>query len=584
MNPIKQIKPVFPIFETKEDSKKLIYSLIVNDGDENDPGMDATIQQLKKNRLLKEWASTSDKTKKIREALWKRLTLIFKNIFKDLNTLNLSTSQTHLRKMVLNLNSLDPVIRRLTLLIVLTRLKFSKKFRKNWIKLFPILHYSRQILIGSSWSNFLDWDKILASRSNQYSQATIFFSQDLNGHTINFDEFELGKAIVTQDLTSIPDPATSFSWLDRDLRKEFKDRALKGQKYSQEDGSKNFCSLKPILEGQFISQKQVRVPSSLKKSFQIRSKRTIRVEKKKEIKNQKISELNYSQNPSLFSKINEFKIFRSSLHSNLDRSPSTSPNHVKERINNYEEEEEKKQDRAEFGIKKIEYKKPPFDDNKLSLFLPHSSKESKNYSIKLPNKQSTTKKLKISNRNRNNSTNIQRERVTSMSINKNQNKRSKSNQRSFKISTKNKTGNAERLYAGFNKHHDSNIFKTTITNATVENQKSWKFISKPRIQKMDKPYKKYMAAETTDSPSSQKNKHFFMVKEKNRNRSTIKNRMKTGSINNQNLTKKSQNRPNREIKEKRENRIESIERFQRSYQNYRNFSGQSESGSLTINL
>lgn len=88
---------------------------------------------------------------KVPTMLWNLLKLIFKNMYKDLSKVKLSLSKSYITQLNNYLSHGDSHIRKLTLLIVVVRLKFEKRFRRRWMQAFPHSIKKKRIMLGKKW-------------------------------------------------------------------------------------------------------------------------------------------------------------------------------------------------------------------------------------------------------------------------------------------------------------------------------------------------------------------------------------------------------------------------------------------------
>lgn len=159
--------------------------------------------------------------------LWNLLKLIFKNMYKDLNTINLSSSTQYIQKLEDYLSHPDLQIRKLSLLVVVVRFKFQKKFRRTWIQTFPHSLRKKRILLGKKWRGSSFDSSSIRSSKLKYTQATLFYSIDNYYRVSDFDEVSLGNIIGSKMLSEVPDPSKNLIWFDRLVNKKI-DYSLRG--------------------------------------------------------------------------------------------------------------------------------------------------------------------------------------------------------------------------------------------------------------------------------------------------------------------------------------------------------------------
>ena len=167
--------------------------------------------------IKKQYTSPTAATEKIKVALWSLTKKIFLKIYKGLSSLDLSLQDNHLSSLKAYMDHQDPDIRRLVLLIITARMKFQENFRDKWQTQFPEPNAKSSHIIISSFSNKKAEGGLISRSVNKelaFNQATLFFSANNMMQVKSFDEFELGKVVVSKNLVEVPDPKYSYIWFD----------------------------------------------------------------------------------------------------------------------------------------------------------------------------------------------------------------------------------------------------------------------------------------------------------------------------------------------------------------------------------
>lgn len=165
---------------------------------------------------------------KVLSMLWDLLRLIFTNMYKDLEKVELSMTPEYIQKLQQYFSHSNAHIRKLSLLVVVVRLKFQKKFRRRWIHTFPQSLNNKRILLGKMWQNSSYNPSLIDSDGLDYTQATLFYQMNSFYKIKDFDECSLGKIIGTRILLQVPDPLNCYVWFDRLVNKKI-EYSLKGK-------------------------------------------------------------------------------------------------------------------------------------------------------------------------------------------------------------------------------------------------------------------------------------------------------------------------------------------------------------------
>ena len=163
----------------------------------------------------------SEGSYKVKTALWSLIKKIFLKMYKGLSTLELSITKSHLSSLKTFLSHQDPEIRKLVVLIIATRMKFQKSFRKAWVQ-HNSPTQSRRInqIVISSYANEkaqVGLQTRFNSKKLPFNQATLFFSANNMMQVKSFDEFELGKIVISKKLDDVPDARYAFIWFDLEI-------------------------------------------------------------------------------------------------------------------------------------------------------------------------------------------------------------------------------------------------------------------------------------------------------------------------------------------------------------------------------
>ena len=186
---------------------------------ENNKLSDSPISQKRK-------ALTVDGQMKLKAALWSLIKKIFLKMYKGLSSLKLSIQESHLSGLQTYLSHPDPEIRKLVVLIIATRMKFQKSFRNAWILQFPNSNYRASQIVISSYGN----EKAQTSQNSRsntkqlpFNQGTLLFSANNIMQVKSFDEFELGKVVISKKLEDVVDVRYNFVWFDLEVQKKIKE-------------------------------------------------------------------------------------------------------------------------------------------------------------------------------------------------------------------------------------------------------------------------------------------------------------------------------------------------------------------------
>ena len=116
-------------------------------------------------------------TVKIETALWTLLRQLFLKMYKDFEGLNLSLSAKHLSSLKTYLKHSDKEIRKLVLLIITTRMKFDKYFRRAWLTNFPESKHKGKILLTSRSGSKKLYFFFSSIRTDEleFNQDTLFY-------------------------------------------------------------------------------------------------------------------------------------------------------------------------------------------------------------------------------------------------------------------------------------------------------------------------------------------------------------------------------------------------------------------------
>ena len=164
--------------------------------------------------------TSTEETLKVKAALWVLLKKIYLKIYHGLESLKLSLEPRYLKSLQSYLKHPDIDIRKLVLLIITTRMKFEKHFRRAWILQFPNSKQLMRIVLSAHLGEKVSPSLDAAGQAFQYNQGTLFFAMNSLFQNYQFDEFSLGKVVVTRKLMTVPDPATHYIWFDRAVNKK----------------------------------------------------------------------------------------------------------------------------------------------------------------------------------------------------------------------------------------------------------------------------------------------------------------------------------------------------------------------------
>ena len=85
----------------------------------------------------------------MKEALWTLVKKVYLKIYHGLESLQLSLEPRYLKSLKSYLKHPDADIRKLVLLVVTTRMKFEKRFRRAWLLQFPGSRESMRIVLSN---------------------------------------------------------------------------------------------------------------------------------------------------------------------------------------------------------------------------------------------------------------------------------------------------------------------------------------------------------------------------------------------------------------------------------------------------
>ena len=193
-------------------------------------------------------------TLKIEQILWALLRKIYLKMYQGLENLSLSLTPKHLQSLNLYLKYPDKEIRKLVLLIITTRMKFEKHFRRAWIKQFSTSSNNNQRLILSPagtnkqkfFFNFLE-EKL------DYNQGTLFYFMKEDMSVNQFEEYQLGQVIVNKILTKVPEVSKQFVWFDRSINTLIRKNIIQKKKSKKK---KRTFRKKDDFDGRFYVDKK----------------------------------------------------------------------------------------------------------------------------------------------------------------------------------------------------------------------------------------------------------------------------------------------------------------------------------------
>lgn len=149
-------------------------------------------------------------------------------MYKNLDNQDLNLSDEYLKSLSSYLSHPTVNIRKLIMLVICIRLKFSKKFRRRWISLYPEQCIHKKIIISLQKQGHRSFIQSVDSQGLKYNLATIFY-QISNDHIIHSNtEYNVTKNVVTRNLRAFPDPKTVSVWFDRVINTKIKKSLKEG--------------------------------------------------------------------------------------------------------------------------------------------------------------------------------------------------------------------------------------------------------------------------------------------------------------------------------------------------------------------
>ena len=158
-------------------------------------------------------------TVKIEQILWSLIRKIYLKMYQGLEGLSLSLTPQHLQSLNTYLRYPDKEIRKLVLLIITTRMKFEKKFRRAWISQFPGSNQNKKLVLSNLKSKKQKFILSSFKESLDYNQGTLFYFMKEDMSVYQFEEYQLGQVIVKKTLEGVPEIQDNFVWFDRSVNR-----------------------------------------------------------------------------------------------------------------------------------------------------------------------------------------------------------------------------------------------------------------------------------------------------------------------------------------------------------------------------